>query len=530
LKSKENLPTSWVEVKFGELFSHPDNEIVDGPFGSNLKSSEYVSAGVPIARLQNIDRNIFVTKNMRYVTSKKADELARHTFIPGDMLITKLGYPLGKCCLAPASITRGVLVADVVRARITHQWVDPRFLCYQINSDEFVEQFKDQTKGTTRPRVNLTKIRTLNARLCGLQEQTQIVEKVEQLLSHLDAGVNELKAAQKKLGQYRQSLLKAAVEGELTADWRSKNKVKETGAQLLQRILKERRTRWETKQLAKYKEQNKVPPAGWKEKYPEPIKPFITDLPKLPEGWTWTSVEQLCTVLSGFAYKSTDFCSAGVPVTKIANVGYGTYELDTTQEFLPKSFLQDTSDFKVFGGDILIALTRPITNGILKSCVYPEHLEVSLLNQRVAALKAPPSEITNYFYLLTRSPFFREKVRSSTSETLQPNMSPNALKAISLPLPPLNEALELVERVNAQLLEIDDLDVSIKKELKQSAAQRKKILKAAFSGQLVPQNPNDEPASILLERIRVDRRLRTVPTKKSNKTMPISKISRSRKK
>ena len=86
-------------------------------------------------------------------------------------------------------------------------------------------------------------------------EQTRILEKLEELLTGLDAGVAELKAAQKKLAQYRQSLLKAAVEGALTAEWRTVNKPAETGAQLLERILQERRARWEAKQLAKFKEQ-----------------------------------------------------------------------------------------------------------------------------------------------------------------------------------------------------------------------------------------------------------------------------------
>jgi type I restriction enzyme S subunit len=126
-------------------------------------------------------------------------------------------------------------------------------------------------------------------------QQTRIVAKLEELLSDLDAGVAELKAAQKKFGQYRQSLLKAAVEGALTADWRAQHPPTETGAQLLQRILTERRARWETKQLARFKEQGKTPPKDWQKKYPEPVQPVTTALPELPEGWVWASVEQLGT-------------------------------------------------------------------------------------------------------------------------------------------------------------------------------------------------------------------------------------------
>lgn len=303
MSEEADLPRGWIEIEFGDLFSRPGDDIVDGPFGSNLKASEYVAAGIPIARLQNIDRNQFIPKNIQHVTSEKADELARHTFVPGDILITKLGDPLGKACLAPLSIDRGILVADVVRARITHQWVDRGFLCYQINADNVLRQFKDQTKGTTRPRVNLTKVRCLRARLCPQPEQTRIVEKLEELLSDLDAGVAELKAAQKKLTKYRQSLLKAAVEGVMTADWREQRVLQgtefETGAKLLERILRERRARWEAKQLVKFEEQGKAPPKDWQDKYPQPVPPDTTNLPALPEGWVWSTIDQIAKVGTG---------------------------------------------------------------------------------------------------------------------------------------------------------------------------------------------------------------------------------------
>jgi type I restriction enzyme S subunit len=135
-----------------------------------------------------------------------------------------------------------------------------------------------------------------------LNEQVRIANKLEELFSDLDAGVNELKAAQAKLVQYRQSLLKAAVEGELSREWRESrpaDAVYETGTQLLERILTERRKRWEEKQLAKFAEQGKQPPKDWQKKYPEPLQPDISDLPKLPDGWVWATVDQLGIVQLG---------------------------------------------------------------------------------------------------------------------------------------------------------------------------------------------------------------------------------------
>ena len=149
----------------------------------------------------------------------------------------------------------------------------------------------DDMAGVAISRLTLTKLKNIQIPLVAVSIQDRIVAKLEELLSDLDAGVAELKAAQAKLGQYRQSLLKAAVDGSLTAEWRKKNKPKESGTQLLERILAERRKRWEEKQLAKYREQGKTPPKGWEAAYPQPVKPDIKGLPELPGGWVWASIE-----------------------------------------------------------------------------------------------------------------------------------------------------------------------------------------------------------------------------------------------
>lgn len=155
------LPAGWRWQPLEALVRDPKSDIVDGPFGSNLKASEYQDEGIPIARLQNVDRNRFIEKHIKYVTPEKASQLSRHGFEPGDVLMTKLGDPLGKACLAPPNIARGVIVADLVRVRVRDDDVDRRYLTYAINSPFVVRQFEKHVKGTTRPRVNLGLVRKL---------------------------------------------------------------------------------------------------------------------------------------------------------------------------------------------------------------------------------------------------------------------------------------------------------------------------------------------------------------------------------
>lgn len=200
------LPDGWSWQPLQSLTANPKQDVVDGPFGSDLKASEYVSTGVPIARLQNIDRNAFITKNIRFLTPDKAADLARHEFRPDDILITKLGDPLGKACIVPASIGRGVIVADLVRVRPDEKLVDRKYLTYAINSPTLVKQFELHTKGTTRPRVNLSVLRQLPIPLAPREMQTEIVAEIEKQFSRLDEAVSNLLRVKANLNRYTDSV------------------------------------------------------------------------------------------------------------------------------------------------------------------------------------------------------------------------------------------------------------------------------------------------------------------------------------
>ncbi|GKS86096.1 type I restriction enzyme EcoEI specificity protein [Acidovorax sp. SUPP1855] len=508
MSENENLPPGWLELEFGDLFSRPVDDIVDGPFGSNLKASEYASAGIPIARLQNIGRNRFITKNIQYVTDEKAEELARHTFVPSDILITKLGAPLGKACLAPDSIPRGVLVADVVRARLTHPWVDRHFLCYQINAENVVEQFKEQTKGTTRPRVNLTKIRTLKVRLCPLPEQTLIVAKLEELISELDAGVAELNAAQKKLARYRQTLLKAAVEGVLTADWRAKHKPTETGAQLLARILTERRARWEVKQLARFEEQGKIPPKDWQNKYPEPVQPGIADLPKLPKGWVWASVDQCSLNESaitdgpfGSNLKSSHYQEHGPRVIRLQNIGDG--EFVDAKAHISQEHYERLTKHAVEAGDLVVAM---LGEELPRACIIPPGVSPAIVKADCARVRLNPAlGIPHLVMSQLNSKPVRDAVLRFVKGIGRPRVNLGHIRAVPLAICSMEEQREIERALVEAGISIEDQLAAIDLALKQSTAQRQNILRAAFAGELVPQDPRDERASVLLERIRAER-------------------------
>lgn len=367
---------------------------------------------------------------------------------------------------------------------------------------------EELASGTTFLEISGAKASLIPFPVAPTDEQTRVVEKLEELLSDLDAGVVELKAAQKKLALYRQSLLKAAVEGALTADWRARRAARgealETGATLLARILTERRARWEARQLAKFKEQGKTPPKEWQAKYPEPAGPDTADLPTLPEGWVWASVSQLSEIQGGIQKQPSRTPKENkYPFLRVANVHRGNLKLDDVHEIelfegeLERLMLKPGDVLIVEGNGSLSEIGRcALWDGSLPEAVHQNHLiRVRPIGVQSAFMEAWLNSVRGIDRITT--------LAATTSGLYTLNIS--KISKVPVPVPPHEEQTLLLGLLRERIEDCNQQEAAVKLGLKQSTAQRKNLLKAAFSGQLVPQDPDDEPASALLARIRAER-------------------------
>ncbi len=480
---------TWGRVPLADVAS----TLNGAPFDSALFST---TEGLPLVRI----RDVIAGDTKTYYTGPYEDA---YIVRQGDLLVGMDGdFNTGSWGARPALLNQ-----RVCKISPTETFYDKRLLALALPG--YLAAINANTPSVTVKHLSSNTIGEIELPLPPRAEQTRIVAKLEELLSELDAGVAELKAAQKKLGQYRQSLLKAAVEGSLTAEWRARNSSAETGTRLLERILNERRVRWEAKQLARFKEQGKEPPKDWREKYPEPVRPDTTDLPQLPEGWMWASLDMLGDIASGVAKGTKRNASTvvrEVPYLRVANVQRGYLDLSEVKTILATE--RDIAELTLVDGDVLFneggdrdKLGRGwVWREAVANCIHQNHV----FRLRPYLTELQPELISHHGNTFGKLWF--QNAGKQTTNLASINMG--MLRAFPVPVAPSEEQGEILEQIREQLENLDQQERATNLAMAQSTAQRQNILRAAFAGQLVPQDPNDESASTLLARIRKERAAR----------------------
>ncbi|MEQ3530737.1 restriction endonuclease subunit S [Pseudoalteromonas sp. XMcav11-Q] len=339
--------------------------------------------------------------------------------------------------------------------------VEPNWLFSIVKSKKFISAISEETIGALYPACKTSDIRSYAAPLPPLKEQKRIVEKLDDVLAQVDAIKGRLDSIPAIIKRFRQSVLASAVSGKLTEEWRKETKY---------------------------------------EKYDLKLSKRNSSL-NIPKNWAVKRIGDACKIISGNAFKSKELKDEGeVPVIKISNVQYGKFEVKN-QQYLALSYLSNYESYSVKEDDLLMALTRPITNGSLKVCRYPEKSNTGLLNQRVCKFEFNNEDEKDFYELLFQSSYFKEQVEDNLSETLQPNLSPKDLKQLIVYIPSTQEQKEIVRLVDEYFAFADTIEAQVNKARTRVDNLTQSILAKAFRGELVPQDDNDEPAEKLLERI-----------------------------
>jgi type I restriction enzyme S subunit len=345
----------------------------------------------------------------------------------------------------------------------------PQYVAYFLQSPQYWNQIHSNTAGIAIPNVNATKLQSIPIPVPSLEEQQRIVAEIEKQFTRLDAGVASLTRVQTALKRYRASVLKGACEGGLVSTEaelaRKENRSYETGEQLLQRILKERREKW-----------------NGKGKYKEPASPNIVNLPSLPKGWTWATWNQLSEwVTYGFT-RPMPHVEVGIPIITAKNIRNSKIDFERAHLTTPEAYRSLSNKDRPERDDILIT-----KDGTIGRAAVVETTREFCINQSVAVVWLRGCTLNRHFLLaVIESEITQKPIWAKARGVAIKHLSITDFARMALPVPPLAEQNRLVDEIERRLSVIEELESAITSQRQRAASLRQSILHRAFEGGLQP--------------------------------------------
>ena len=488
-----DLPDGWAATTLGDVCHKPQygwtTKAVDKP--SNMR----------LLRTTDISKGPIDWPSVPYCAENPPDK-EKYKLQSGDLVISRAGS-VGLSALIE-SCPDSVFASYLIRFRAIEH-LDRRYVLWFLKSPGYWKQISQESAGIALLNVNAKKLAKLQLPLPPLLEQRRIVAETEKQFTRLDASVAALKRVQVNLKRCRASVLKAACEGRLVPTEaelaRAEGRDYERADRLLARILAERRARWESleKRRGKYK---------------EPVAPDATDLPELPEGWAWTTLDQLATIGTGstpLTSKSEYYQDGSVPW--VTSSALNDLAVSSPSKCVTHQAVEECRLFLYPVHTLLIAMYgEGKTRGKCSELMFP-----STINQAIAAVTMEDAANVCRPYCKVFLHGNYEATRRLSSGGVQPNLNLGLIKALAIPLPPLAEQRRIVAEVDRRLSVIDQAEAAVEANITRAERLRQSFLKQAFLGRLVPQDPGDEPASALLKRIRAERETAEAAAKSQRK-------------
>ena len=484
------LPEGWVWTKLGDI-----GEIASGGTPSTKVYTNFDGdiSWITPADLSGFDEK-FIARGRRNLSEKGLNSSSA-TLLPAGTVLYSSRAPIGYVAIATSNISTNQGFKNIVLGKhIFNEYV----YYYLKGSKKLAESF---ASGTTFSELSAKRFSQLPIPFPPLPEQHRIVAKIEELFTKLDAGVKSLEKTKAQLKRYRQAVLKYAFEGKLTEEWRETHKDElEPASVLLERIKEERK-----KTL--------------KEKYKE-LPPQVTlDLPVLPKGGVWTTLG-LCSkeIYRYPTFYGISHLKEGIPVIRGEHIresgsishDWGNYWY--VSEDISNNFKRTILEFE----DLIMSVRGSVgkigfVDDVLSGAqISPNCIRISLFKNY-----CNPKYILNYLKSITGQGFIKGFVNATTIQTIKASL----IIQIPIPLLPLPEQHKIVEEIERRFSVADSVEKVVNQSLKQAERLRQSILKRSFEGKLVPQDPTDEPASVLLERIKEEKAKR----KAEQKTKKIKK-------
>lgn len=392
--------------------------------------------------------------------------------------ILKHTFPVALC-------DRAVTLNQDMRALTSFGGISPRYLAFVLRRLQRHILDECSKDGTTVASVEPALLEQVWVPIPPTTEQQRIVTRIDELFTEIADGEKALTRARDDLDTWRRALLKAAVTGELTREWRENNKTNEKGADILARVAAARASFKSSKRSGRRFVSDET---------------FDDALPRLPESWAWSRLGEIGEIVGGVTVdkkrKAVD--PVTVPYLRVANVQRGYLDLSevksiTVERSVAQALVLKRGDILLNEGGDRDKIGRGwIWDGQIEGCIHQNHV----FRVRLYDVSLNPYFLSHYANEMGRR-FFVEKGKQTTNLA---SISMSKVSQLPVPLVPAAELAALMRVLNEALITTLDVEADIQSS-PSTHSFRQSVLKAAFEGRLVEQNPRDEPAEILLARL-----------------------------
>jgi len=466
----KSLPKNWILTKIEDICTNPQ-------YGYTTKASQ--SGNLRLLRTTDITSGRINWNKVPYCT-KNPDDTGKYLLKDEDIVISRAGS-VGVSYLIKDP-EKAIFASYLIRFK---PLINKSYFKYFLDSPFYWNSISEKKLGIAVPNVNANKLKSIILPLSPLEEQNRIVEKIEELFSDLDKATEDLKKTQEQLKIYRQSVLKAAFEGKLTEKWRRNNPYEKNYLEKIHRSIKNFNFIKTGQDVPR-----RLPPLD-----------FLY-LPSLPDNWLWVEAHKICTSVRDGTHDTPKYIENGNPLITSKNLKNGKIDFNNVQFISKKDHKEISKRSFVENDDILFGMIGTIGNPVIVKCKK----EFSIKN--VGLFKKNYDYIIPKYlrYWLESSKLFKIlKEKDFIKGTTQKFISLGNLRILPIPLSSLEEQYEIVNEIESRLSVCDKLEETVKQSLEQIDYLRQSILKKAFEGKLVSQDPNDEPAEKLLERIKQEK-------------------------
>jgi type I restriction enzyme S subunit len=437
------LPETWRWVSLGDLLSFIGSGVT--PKGGKR---QYQQVGVPFIRSQNVLPGSIRFDDLVHISPKLHEELSRTHIKPNDILLNITGASIGRSAVTPYSFGQGNVNQHVCILR-PFPCICARYISWFLNSSIGQAQIMSSQSGVTRQGLNYKQIKALSIPLAPQAEQYSIASRIEELFSDLDSGVKALDRIRVLLKRYHQSILKAALQGELTRDWRDSH------PEIEPPIIPLERTKDDSQFQEKVKLSNLDPKISIffeNNSKDSPIKidiQILKDLYKFPKRWVWANFGQICerVTVGHVGAMKEEYVNRGIPFLRSQNVRENRFD-PIGLKFITKEFHEKLGKSKLEPGDLVV--TRSGNTGI--SCVIPDSLKEANCSDLII-IKQPKAIYPQYgaFYMnsLAKSLVNAQKVGVALG-----HFNTKSMEKMPIPVPPLLEQRLIISKLNTLLLSL----------------------------------------------------------------------------